>query len=102
MNRDYGGTEDFFVDIAVELVLERRSLLDRKALFFLKCVSDAVMTFFVPLHITLNYKKKVAVLPLLCAASLLLASFWTPAASNARLENQHQDHEPGQHHLQSY
>ena len=30
VNRDYGGTEDFFVDIAVELVLERRSLLDRK------------------------------------------------------------------------
>jgi len=57
VNRDYGGTEDFFVDIAVELVLERRSLLDRK----------------------------VAVLPLLCAASLLLASFWTPAASHARL-----------------
>jgi len=57
VNRDYGGTADFFVDIAVELVLERRSLLDRK----------------------------VAVLPLLCAASLLLASFWTPAASDARL-----------------
>ena len=32
VNRDYGGTEDFFVDIAVELVLERRSLLDRKVL----------------------------------------------------------------------
>ena len=33
VNRDYGGTEDFFVDIAVELVLERRSLLDRKVFF---------------------------------------------------------------------
>jgi len=38
-------------------VIERRSLLDRK----------------------------VAVLPLLCAASLLLASFWTPAGSPTRL-----------------
>ena len=35
MNRDYGGTEDFFVDIAVELVLERRSLLDRKVLMII-------------------------------------------------------------------
>ena len=81
--------------------------------FFLKCVSDAIMTSFLCLCICISphiitltlLQKKVAVLPLLCAASLLLASFWTPAASNARLEdqerNQHQDHEPGQHHLQN-
>ena len=56
VNRDYGGTEDFFVDIAVELVLERRSLLDRKVLFFLKCVSDAIMT---SLHITSYYNTHI-------------------------------------------
>lgn len=57
VNRNYGDTQDFFVDIAVELLMDRRSLLDRK----------------------------VAVLPLLCAASLLLATFWTPVSSTARL-----------------
>jgi len=57
MNDDYGGTADYFVDIDVSLIIDRRSRLD----------------------------KKVAVLPLLCAASLLLATFWTHPAAGSRL-----------------
>eukprot|EP00090_Calanus_glacialis_P013211 TRINITY_DN21854_c0_g1_i1.p1 TRINITY_DN21854_c0_g1~~TRINITY_DN21854_c0_g1_i1.p1 ORF type:complete len:446 (-),score=84.38 TRINITY_DN21854_c0_g1_i1:281-1480(-) len=57
LNDDYGGTADYFVDIDVTLIMDRRSLLD----------------------------KKVAVLPLLCAASLLLATFWTHPAASCRL-----------------
>ena len=57
MNDDYGGTSDYFVDINVTLIMDRRSLLD----------------------------KKVAVLPLLCAASLLLATFWTHPGAGSRL-----------------
>ena len=54
---DYAGTEDFYIDIDVSLVMDRRSRLD----------------------------KKVAVLPLLCVASLLLATFWTHPGDTARL-----------------
>ena len=54
---NYAGTSDYYVDIDVALVLDRRSRLD----------------------------KKVAVLPLLCAASLLLTTFWTHPADTARL-----------------
>jgi len=54
---NHAGTQDFFVDIAVELLMDRRSKLDRK----------------------------VAVLPLICSASLLLATFWTLPSSSARL-----------------
>ena len=57
VNDDFGGTADYFVDIDVSLIMDRRSVLD----------------------------KKVAVLPLLCAASLLLATFWTHPAASARL-----------------
>ena len=49
--------QDFYIDIDVSLVMDRRSTLD----------------------------KKVAVLPLLCAASLLLATFWTHPADSSRL-----------------
>ena len=55
---DYAGTQDYYIDIDVSLILDRRSILD----------------------------KKVAVLPLLCAASLLLATFWTHPADTARLK----------------
>ena len=51
------GAPDFYMDIDVSLVMDRRSRLD----------------------------KKVAVLPLLCVASLLLATFWTHPADTARL-----------------
>lgn len=54
----YDDTPDFYIDIDVSLVMDRRSTLD----------------------------KKVAVLPLLCAASLLLATFWTHPADTARLK----------------
>ena len=49
--------QDFYIDLDVTLVMDRRSTLD----------------------------KKVAVLPLLCAAALLLATFWTHPADTARL-----------------
>ena len=58
MYDSYDDTPDFYIDIDVSLVMDRRSTLD----------------------------KKVAVLPLLCAASLLLATFWTHPADNARLK----------------
>ena len=54
----YDDTPDYYIDIDVSLVMDRRSTLD----------------------------KKVAVLPLLCAASLLLATFWTHPADSARLK----------------
>ena len=57
MNKDINGTYDYFVDITVTLIMDRRSLLD----------------------------KKVALLPLLCAASLLMATFWTHPAASSRL-----------------
>ena len=53
----YDDTPDYYIDIDVSLVMDRRSTLD----------------------------KKVAVLPLLCAASLLLATFWTHPADSSRL-----------------
>ena len=53
----YADTKDYYIDIDVSLVMDRRSRLD----------------------------KKVAVLPLLCVASLLLATFWTHPADTARL-----------------
>ena len=49
--------QDFYIDLDVTVVMDRRSTLD----------------------------KKVAVLPLLCAAALLLATFWTHPADSARL-----------------
>ena len=53
----YNYTTWWFAEIEVEMVIQRRSLLDRK----------------------------VAVMPLLAAASLLLATFWTHPAASARL-----------------
>ena len=57
MYDSYDDTPDYYIDIDVSLVMDRRSTLD----------------------------KKVAVLPLLCAASLLLATFWTHPADSSRL-----------------